>query len=284
MKVSEKNSEAKYVILFVLSIVAILVSIMAIAVIPFLLFTLLSIVLFFKIIHEHFFKKKKKKETDDIKENSTKILSIPEQKRVVFKEHHFSTMDGEWHLRYSYRNVKCIIENESNIRDRSAAIKKDGDLISVFSDGIKVGYVANKKIADMACDFLQRGEIIKAYFDSPESIYIGFYKNEISEARKYPSKKYKPIRTKSKSEITDMKRYENATGIQENECLELEYDDETETYVIFNDVKEDIGEISKKDSKDLQSKEDQFEFLCFASDVGEDDDFNPIFSVEIYFK
>ena len=165
----------------------------------------------------------------------------------------------------------------------------DNRAIKIMAGDQFLGYVYKGQIQDMIHDFTERNEVIYAAFQGVEdetekpSMVIAFYQNPFEKYARYDS--IKATLTKTSKKIDGFEnRQDNFFAVERGNTLELEYDDETETYIVTNDMGNELGEISKSVSAKIQEREDTDEPICIVDEVTETDDGKYGAKVIIYFK
>lgn len=166
--------------------------------------------------------------------------------------------------------------------------KYDSNALKILCNGIHVGYVYKGKTQDMIHDWLKRGDSIYAlisYIDveRKEIQYtIAFYKNPFLLAQNHPSIKTKLIKTTKK--IDDFwTREDSCYSLERGDQLDLDFDAETDTYLVTDSTGNEVGEISKKISDEILGYEDEYEINCLVDEVGTNDDGKCIVKVLVYF-
>lgn len=103
-------------------------------------------------------------------------------------------------------------------------------------------------------------------------IALGFYRTLTEkEIKAIPHVDAALIKTKKK-DFMDYSRMDNLFGIQVGDSVSLDYDFETETYWVSNDLASEIGEINVSNSVKLQEyEEDGYELDAYAIFVDDED-------------
>ena len=192
---------------------------------------------------------------------------------------------NEWYLMYSYHNV-AVSMSISGLYHGYADFIVINNSVSVIFDGKAVGTISNSQKSDMISDFLSRGEKILAQFDSESSLYIGFYKKLLDSVNAWAQITYPIIKTTKKDSAFDTPRWENWEGTNDGDILNMEYDDDSETYIVYDNVGSELGEISKANSQKLFNIIDEAShyhaFMAERSTYGDND--RPSGSIIIYYK
>lgn len=142
-----------------------------------------------------------------------------------------------------------------------------------------------KRMAQMIIDFMNRNEKVLARFDSPNTLQIAFYRKLLEQLKEYENITCKITNTSKKDEITETRRYEYLEYAEENDLVKIEYNDDTEKYLLRDDSGNEIGELSKSDSKKVMKKEDDgFEPIGFITEQDYTENGIPSAKVKIFFK
>ena len=137
----------------------------------------------------------------------------------------------------------------------------------------------------MITDFISRNEKVLAKFDSPNTLQISFYRKLLEQFKECENIVCKITNTSKKDEITDTRRYEYLEYMEENDLVKIEYNDDTEKYLLRNDDGDEIGELSKSDSKKVMKKEDDgFEPIGFLTEQDYTENGTPTAKIKIFFK
>lgn len=197
----------------------------------------------------------------------------------------YNLREGDWYLAYSYKKVPLIMLFPDMIPGNVDLRTEESGEVSVLYKEVQVGIVSDLSKAKMIADFLSRGELVMAQMDSPETLYIGFYKQLLKQVEKCESMLCKIIKTTKKDELFDCPRYENLDGMCDGDIIKLKYDNETETYVLLDFAEAELGEFSKSDSRKLSTKENEgFTLFAVATNCDIDENFRPTAKAIVYFK
>lgn len=166
----------------------------------------------------------------------------------------------------------------------------DKDAIRVEYKGIKLGYMPRGNIKDMIIDFSKRNEMIVSMArlvdeeNNKIEIEVAFYKDLNWLENNRSCVKAKLTKT-NKKDCSDTPRYENLETVREGDTVSLEYDPESETYVVYDDYYAEIGEISKSTSNKLLSSGDSDDdFIALINEVDENEDGKCMATIKIYFS
>lgn len=167
--------------------------------------------------------------------------------------------------------------------------KYDANAIRIMIDNMPVGYVYRGKIQDMIHDFIRKGDpvIAKLSFIDNENgratMAVAFYKNHHTAYKTLDSITTKLTKTSKKIGSFES-RQDNYFQIVSGMKLELEYDDDSETYIVSDHAGNELGEINQSISAKIYSMEDTHEPICVIDDVFENEEGKYGANVVIYFK
>lgn len=202
----------------------------------------------------------------------------------TYEKHHYLCQEDDWYLTYSYREVSVALQTTTPCCG-NVSFLVDGSNVLIHLNGEVVGTLASKKLSCMIINFLNRGDKVVGMFDSEASLYIGFYQQLFKNLSCCDSVVYKIIKTSKKDALFEIPRYENLEASKDREFVELRYDDDTETYVIYDKAGEELGELSKSNSRSVLNKEEAgCELAAFLVDLDTDDNDKPTAKVKIFFK
>ena len=207
-------------------------------------------------------------EDKKISENTGAKLSQNEE-AVDLSELFFPHLtDGKFLLAYTYQKVSIAFPNLNNLElynmvyfEREPSNEYDPNAILAMHNGNKIGYVYRGKLQKMISDFISRDRPIVAYVDSINdgkfTIALGFYKP--LESFKHVSA---TLTKTSKKDMFGNLRQDNLACVSEGDLFEIEYDYETETYLVTDDCGNELGELSKSVSNKLLESEDEHIVVC----------------------
>ena len=208
-----------------------------------------------------------------------------EEEAKRWEPHPYNSRENDWYLTYSYKNVPIdLVFPDPSPGPVDLRVEDSGE-VSVLYKGVKIAAISDDSKARMVSDFLNRGEMVKAQLDSKSSLYIGFYKQLQKIVENNESIVFKIVKTAKKDSLFDIPRYENLECVSDGDLLFLEYDYDSESYIIKDSEDGELGELSKSDSKKLMIREDQgYDFSAFATECDTNDNDRPIAKVIVYFK
>ncbi|MEL7609529.1 MAG: HIRAN domain-containing protein [Bacillota bacterium] len=166
----------------------------------------------------------------------------------------------------------------------------DKKAVRVEFNGQKLGYIIKEsQHQSMILDFQRRGDPIYAAiwgYDKEQSriyLYIAYYKN-LMEGLENCESAIATLTKTSKKDDFDSRRDENLLLNTNGDPLQLEYNDETETYWVRDDVGNEIGELSKSISAKMMTKESNSELIAFLEEITESDEGKYGARIRVYFK
>lgn len=235
--------------------------------------------------------------------NSTDRSTSAEMLEPNVKQSHstypFKDDDGRI-LRYSYYDVEVKGFDHQNFDIKKLELEKfvtfdfepdnqyDPNAIAIFYDDQKIGYVPQNSLQSM----------VKKYSDGKEHQICGFIScinedlNEVQIALGFYSKvnndldvfKCRLCKTRAK-DFMGNSRQENLELVDTGCPVDLEYNDESETYLVCDDTGAELGEISKKQSAQIYDVIGDTEpFHAEVSELDTDDDDKIICTIEVWIK
>lgn len=203
-------------------------------------------------------------------------------------------------IAYEFQNTDVAIMDKANIdytkfeeSDEVSFVsepenKYDKKAIKVMYDDMLLGYIYKGKTQDMVHDWQKRKEPIFSAIQTvnPEgnkiSLYIAFYRDPFKGIERFESLKTKLAKTSKK--VDDFfDRQDGYSLLERGDELDLDYDDESETYVVSGYMGE-IGEINKAISEKIRAREFVDDIICLVEEITEDDNEKSGAKVLIYFK
>lgn len=207
-----------------------------------------------------------------------------EQKKKYSNIPYYSRLTGGWYLLYAYTKVS-INTDETAYYHGDVQFLINNDSVDVSLNNNIVGNVSNKRMAQMIIDFMNRNEKVLARFDSPNTLQIAFYRKLLEQLKEHENITCKITNTSKRDEITETRRYEYLEYVEENDLVKIEYNDDTEKYLLRDDSGNEIGELSKSDSKKVMKKEDDgFEPIGFITEQDYNENGIPTAKVKVFFK
>lgn len=222
----------------------------------------------------------KKAEEEAKKMEEERIRKLKEYINYPFA----SRLSDGWYLVYSYSKIPVSVDKTAFYHGNVKFIPKN-DSVDILLDENIVGTVEKTGISKMIIDFLNRDEKVLGKFDSESTVYIAFYKQILKQVEGCENIICKLTNTSKKDEDTDTRRYENLEYMEENDLVKIEYNDDTEKYLLRDDSGNEIGELSKSDSKKVMRKEDDgFEPIGFITEQDYNENDIPTAKVKVFFK
>lgn len=241
----------------------------------------------------------KKKKTDFKKQTSSKKkIECINTKNIIKDEstHNydlFETIEEGYWLRYEYEenmfidgdSIQYITGNGGEYIkfEKEPDNEYDKKAIAIYLNDRKIGYVYRGNVQNMINDWISRNDLFMGYINKIDvnqnkvTYKIGFYK---------PLKIYESIVVsliKTNTKIDDnLKREDNLYNCEEGQQVYFEESDNGDSYVVYNYIYEEIGELSTSvydkivnmDCKDMIGTIESFEF----NDTGK-----PKVKLRIYF-
>ncbi len=165
----------------------------------------------------------------------------------------------------------------------------DPNAIAVFYDDQKIGYVPQNSLQSMIKQYSD-GEAHQIYSfisyinedRNKVQIALGFYSNENSDLNVV---KCKLCKTKLR-DFNGRCRQNNLEAVETGCAVDLEYNYESERYLVCDDTGEELGEISKKQSAEIYDiiGETEEPFHAEVCDMDTDDDDNIICTIKVWCK
>lgn len=157
-------------------------------------------------------------------------------------------------LKYKYEDNICLHDNAIELISGNGGKELkfvqepenefDKNAISIYFENKKIGYVHKGKIQDMLNDWIKRNELYIGYInkifknENKATYKIGFYK----PLECFETATFSLVKTNKK--IDDYsKRIDNLSCMSAKEPIQIEYDEECDAYVVYNENYEEIGEL-----------------------------------------
>lgn len=204
-----------------------------------------------------------------------------EEYERVHGKHRYSTskfafLDGDYYLKYGYYDVLVKGSDYCEFDISTIQIEQalyfefepdnmyDSNAIKILYNNVCIGYIPKNNLQKMMRDFYEdhhgqvRGFISRVDEDTRRiEIGLGFYKEQTAEElKKIPHIDAKLTKT-SKKDYADISRQEHLEGVFEGDEVELEYQYDTETYLVSDSCYNELGEINVSQSRKLQEYEDE---------------------------
>lgn len=193
------------------------------------------------------------------------------------KSYFLDILEDRYILCYQYDFVKIAMQNGKGLKlgefltlEAEPDNQYDPQAIKILSGLDKIGYLFRGRLQDMANDFIKKGWPVEASIDSITSdgftCGLGFYKD--IDAFDFISA---TLTKTSKKDFLGTSRQENLSSVSEGNMLSLEYDYDSETYIVSDDCGNELGELSKSISDKLYGEEDDYEYIGICIDNELDD-------------
>ncbi len=144
----------------------------------------------------------------------------------------------------------------------------DPGAVCVMHSNVKIGYLYRGKLQKMVADFVDRDNYVSAYVDSVDvdkfTIAIAFYKPLASV--KFTSAAL--VKT-TKKDSWGCSRQDSLLYVAVDDVLDLDYDLDSETYIVSTDSGNEVGELSKSVSQKLYDHKSDYIAVC--EEIGTDD-------------
>ncbi|MGI6019788.1 MAG: hypothetical protein ACOX8M_13565 [Marvinbryantia sp.] len=208
-----------------------------------------------------------------------------------YEEAYFLDVVDDHILSYQYKQIKIAFPCREKVElgnfidfEQEPDNDYDSNAVKILCSADTVGYICKGRLQDMINDFLMNDLPIEARVDSVSkdsfTIAIAFYKSIDS------FKSVSATLTKTnKKDCFDNSRQDNLSSVSEGDMLTMEYDYETETYIVSDDCGNELGEISKSISDKLfvQSTDYDYKVICKENDVDDNLKYKCAISV-LFFK
>ncbi len=155
---------------------------------------------------------------------------------------------------YQHYNIKQLELDKFVTFDYEPDKKDDPNVIAVFYDDQKIGYIPKNSLRSMIKEYSD-GEIhqicgfisyINERFNEVH-LALGFYSKEYDDLTVF---KCKLISTKC-MDFLGNPRQRNLTAVSEECPVKLEYNNESRTYLVSDDMGDELGEISRKQTNEI---------------------------------
>lgn len=191
------------------------------------------------------------------------------------KAYFLDIVEDHYILAYQYEHVKIAMPVMGKVDlgdflsfEQEPNNEYDNKAVKVTYGGYPIGYLYRGRMQDMVNDFMRKELPIEARVDSIDSdsitCGIAFYK----DINSYNGVTATLTKT-SKKDFFDIPRQDNLSCISEGDELSMEYDYETETYVVSDSCGSELGEISKSVSEKLYSQQDEYTYrvICVTNEL-----------------
>lgn len=224
--------------------------------------------------------------SQEIKHNESTII-LPKHKEIYFLDV-IERIDRHFALSYQYENVKIAFPKLDAVElgDFLSFVPEpdnayDNKAIKIMHHNTMIGYVFRGKLQDMINNYIKYNWPIEARIDSISedtlTYSIGFYK----DFNTFDSLSATLTRT-SKKDSYDMSRQENLSYVSVDDLLNMEYDFDTETYVVTDRSGNELGELSKSISEKLYLEDNKYDYKGLCTYIDMDDNLKYKCKIQIY--
>ena len=216
----------------------------------------------------------------------------------------FAFIDDEYYLKYSYYDVEVRGVEYGDFDISTIPIDKalyfefapdnayDKNAIRVLYNNCFIGYVPKNNLQKMMKDFYEddHGQVrgfISRVDEHSKKIYmgLGFYKELTDEELKQLPHVDVSLTKTSKKDFFGISRQENLDSVSEGDEIYMDYQYDTETYLITDDFGNELGEINTNKSEQLQAYEDEGkEFYGVILEIGYSDSGKNTCKVRIFIR
>lgn len=186
-------------------------------------------------------------------------------------------LENEYILSYRYDFVKVSMPNVNGLKlgdflslESEPDNQYDPHAVKILSGLNTVGYLFRGKLQDMANDFIRKGLPIEVSVDSITNdsftCGLGFYK----DINSFDCVSATLTKT-SKKDFLGTSRQDNLSSTSEGDILYLNYDCDSETYIVTDDFGNELGELSKSISNKLYDEESNYKYIGICTENEIDD-------------
>ena len=193
-----------------------------------------------------------------------------------YSKSNFYSFYEDAYLKYSYYDV--VVKGTEHVEfdiskiaiDTHVAFRPepeneyDNKAIQVVYDDTIIGYVPKNNLQNMIHSYLKNNEaFLEGYISSVNEdsreiqIALGFYHYMTAQELKKIAYVDASLIKTSKKDILGTSRQDNLEMVEVGAIIELEYDYDTETYYVMDEIGNELGEISTSKSAKLQEYEDE---------------------------
>jgi len=208
----------------------------------------------------------------------------------------------QYRVKYQYKDVKVAGVQYNNvdfsalkISDRLDFIPEpqnqyDDKAILISCNGMKLGHVHKGQFQEMINRYIKQGLPFHAAiskYDSNEELiemYLTFYYDPLVNLEECEYISAKITKTSKKDSIGLSDRQDNLALQESGDVFKLAYNDETETYWIYDELDLELGELSKAISAKLREKEASCQMVAIADKIDMDESGKYEATIRVYFK
>lgn len=216
-------------------------------------------------------------ESDDEKKvdyNLLDIITCENKLKYEYEKEMFVTEEGWQNIPGNLGKVLRYVKEPDNQYDENA--------IAIYAGQDKLGYVYQGKNQDMINDWINSDRYLSGYLSryslskKKASYRIGFYDSLLP----YPNRIFSLIKTGKKIDEFS-KRSDNISMCNEGDAISAELGVESFSYVVYNDMYEEIGELPKS-AENFLNEHDFDEIVGTIEEIDYDYDSAPKIKVKIY--
>ena len=216
-------------------------------------------------------------ESDDEKKvdyNLLDIITCENKLKYEYEKEMFVTEEGWQNIPGNLGKVLRFVKEPNNQYDENA--------VAIYAGQNKLGYVYKGKNQDMINDWINSDRYLSGYLsryslnEKKASYRIGFYASLLP----YPNRIFSLIKTGKKIDEFS-KRSDNISMCNEGDAISAELGVESFSYVVYNDMYEEIGELPKS-AENFLNEHDFDEIVGTIEEIDYDYDSAPKIKVKIY--
>lgn len=186
-------------------------------------------------------------------------------------------LENQYVLSYRYDFVKVAMPNVNGLKlgdflslEAEPDNQYDSHAVKILSGLDTVGYLFRGKLQNMANDFIRKDLPIEVSVDSITNdsftCGLGFYKDMNSFNCVSAT-----LTKTSKKDYLGASRQDNLSSTSEGDMLYLDYDYDSETYIVTDDFGNELGELSKSVSSKLYDEESNYKYIGICTENEIDD-------------
>ncbi len=216
-------------------------------------------------------------ESDDEKKvdyNLLDIITYENKLKYEYEKEMFVTEEGWQNIPGNLGKVLRFVKEPDNQYDENA--------VAIYAGQNKLGYVYKGKNQDMINDWINSDRYLSGYLsryslnEKKASYRIGFYASLLP----YPNRIFSLVKTGKKIDEFS-KRSDNISMCNEGDAISAELGVESFSYVVYNDMYEEIGELPKS-AENFLNEHDFDEIVGTIEEIDYDYDSAPKIKVKIY--
>lgn len=233
--------------------------------------------------------------SDQLKKIETTLstpVSPQKEKSSSRLMNYFEDETGEgWYLKYEYEKDICFIDTSAKLLEGKSGKQLefrpepentyDPGAVAIYLDDQKIGYVYKGYVQDMIRDWTKRGEMFEGHILSVDvsnntaAYIIGFYKTEDFVEHK----EFDLIKTNKKDYLGNL-RSDRLCFCQEGNEVIIEYDSSIDSFVVYNDMYEELGELGTK-FRQWEEENSYNKVFGIISHISDEDIDNPKLKIKV---